>query len=339
LGVRDQESQALFMRGTLMALDTEWGEAETLWRKALQVDRQRGALLAAADKQGAVAQAIAMAEYHRRKKLSPATLQEVHRLLEKAAAEAYRAAEGVQAAQVVGRILQSRAQLCLIAQRPLDAIAELGRARSEYERFEMFRGVALSDALTGMAFLEVAKTHGGTMFEEAYAAFERAVRFYGTAPAPQLRWKIKYFLALSGLMASRHAADPQRRDSFSQRAYGWLQGADEDFQFANAALREALQRKGGLVDEANETEGGSQGDALGQGQPSASGSAGEIIDAPVDFSPSLQPSDLAILREKIFSTLSMPPVKVVLPSKTRVRSFTGRKIRSTRARRAARRYH
>lgn len=339
LELHDQESQALFMRGTLMALEGDWPEAEQLWRKAQQVDRRRGALLAAADKQAAVAQAIAMAEYHREKKLSPATLQRVHGLLEKAAAEARKAGEGHQHIQVVGRILHSKAQLCLMAQRPLDAIAELGRARSEYERLEMFRDVALTDALTGMAFLEVAKGHAGTMFEEAYGAFERAVRFYGTAPSPKLRWKIKYFLALSGLMASRHAADPQRRDAFAQRAYGWLQGAYDDLQSVDAGISGARRVRSAAPGGAGSGRSSSQGEPEVQLDPAASGFSGEIFDAQADFSPSLQPEDLAALRDKIQGSLVMPALQAVLPSTKRVRSVTGRKIRSTRERRVARRYH
>jgi tetratricopeptide (TPR) repeat protein len=234
-GLDALESQSVFMVGSAHALLGRWGKAKIAWRRGISVDVRRRAPLAAADKQAALAQAMAMEEFSRDSAVSAAVMSQIERLLADAERNAASCGETGESVRARAKILQTHAQLCMIAQRPVDAVRYLGKAREQYALRRLDRDVALSDALLGLALLELAKAKGGRLYEESIAALQRSLEFFASTQHAHIRWKLKYYLAIAGLLNSRTRSEAGYRNQWMMTASAWLEGALEDVSTAKTA--------------------------------------------------------------------------------------------------------
>lgn len=234
-GLEALESQAGFMLGSAHALSGQWKKAQTVWRRGISLDLRREAHLAVADKRAALAQAIAMQEFSSSSTISDASMAKIQKLLadaERAAASCGDTVEGVRAR---AKVLQTHAQLCMIAHVPVDAVKYLSKARDLYATRGLNRDVALADALVGLAMLEVAKLNGGVLYEESTVALQRALEYFSTTQHAHIRWKLKYYLAIAAFMSSRTKSRFEQREHWVRAASMWLRGAKDDASTANAA--------------------------------------------------------------------------------------------------------
>ncbi len=233
-GMPALESQTGFMLGSAHALSGQWKKAQTVWRRGISLDIRREAPLAVADKRAALAQAIAMEEFSVSSTISADSMAKIQRLLADAERAAAACGDTVEAVRARAKVLQTHAQLCMIAQTPVDACKYLSRARDLYAVRGLNRDVALADALLGLAMLEVAKVKGGRLYEESIGALQRALEFFSTTQHAHIRWKLKYYLAVAAFMSSRTKSQPGQRNQWVRAASTWLHGAKEDASVANA---------------------------------------------------------------------------------------------------------
>jgi tetratricopeptide (TPR) repeat protein len=229
------ESQAVFMLGSAHALSGQWAKAKTAWRRGVSVDIRRQAPLAAAERRAALAQAIAMEEFSATSTISAASMSKVQKLLEDADRAVAACGDTLEAIRARARVLQTHAQLCMIAQLPVGAVKHLSSARDLYAAHGLTRDVALADALLGLAMLEVAKLKGGRLYEESIVALQRSLDFFSGTQHAHIRWKLKYYLAIAALMSSRTKSESGQRNHWMQSASTWLKGAMDDVSTANAA--------------------------------------------------------------------------------------------------------
>lgn len=234
-GLEALESQAGFMLGSAHALSGQWKKAQTVWRRGVSLDLRRGAPLAVADKRAALAQAIAMEEFSSSSMISASSMSKIQKLLAAAEQTAAGCGDTVEAVRARAKVLQTHAQLCMIAHSPVDAVKYLSKARDLYAVRGLNRDVALADALVGLAMLEVAKLNGGKLYEESIIALQRALEFFSTTQHAHIRWKLKYYLAIAAFMSSRTKSQIEQRNHWIQEASAWLRGAKEDASAARAS--------------------------------------------------------------------------------------------------------
>lgn len=235
IGLDALQSQAVFLLGSAHALKGDWSKAKASWRRGVSIDVRRRAPLAAADKRAALAQAIAMEDFSKTSTISADSMVKIKKLLavaDRAAAASVNTIEGV---RTRAKVLQTHAQLCMIAKEQVDAIKHLSRARELYEQRGLAREVALADALIGLAVLEVAKLKGGSLFEEAAAALLRALEFFEHTQHALIRWKLKYYLAIAAFMSSGTKRRAEQRDYWVRTASAWLKRAIDDASQVKAA--------------------------------------------------------------------------------------------------------
>lgn len=126
------------------------------------------------------------------------------------------------------RAEQLRAELLALSGDSLGCVKRLGEARRLYASGEQFRNVALVDACSGVALLEVAKKQGAGLWEEVFSAFQRALDYFEKENDITISWKIKYYLALSASLRSKGENDLPKQVMWAEVAHTWLEGAVRD---------------------------------------------------------------------------------------------------------------
>ena len=227
-GLLKQAGQAAFSEGACSAGLGDWGAAYKAWKRAMSYDVQAGDEISAAERKGAMAQAIAMEEFSKCKMISPEGMVRVRELLDSASQALAATVSNPEHIRAEAKILQTYAQLSIIGQVPVEGLKHLQRARNLYLALEMSREGALMDALSGLALLEVAKRGSPQMYEEAGHSLQRALSFFSSVEHTPIRWKIKYYLALASYFHSQ--TKPREEDKLQWRstAAEWLRDALSD---------------------------------------------------------------------------------------------------------------
>jgi tetratricopeptide (TPR) repeat protein len=227
-GLSHFESQAAFVEGACLAGTNDWLAARKAWERALKIDEMRGALFASCDRKAAVAQAIAMHEFSTTGKVSEHAISKVEALLGDSESELSGFPPTAEVIKSRGKLLQTHAQLCVMAQRPLDALRYLSRARDLYVTLGSSRDTALIDALSGLALLETAKTRSPHLFDEAAQALQRALDYFNDVQHLQIRWKLKYYLSIAAYLSSQVKSAEHEKEQWRGVAASWLQEAMKD---------------------------------------------------------------------------------------------------------------
>jgi tetratricopeptide (TPR) repeat protein len=227
-GLLKQAGQAAFSEGACSAGLGDWTAAYDGWKRAMSYDVQAGDEISAAERKGAMAQAIAMDEFSKSKTISPEGMKNVRELLDSASRALATTVSNPEHIKAEAKILQTYAQLSIIGQVPVEGLKHLQRARNLYLALEMSREAALMDALSGLALLEVAKRGSPQMYEEAGHSLQRALNYFSLVEHTPIRWKIKYYLALSAYFHSQ--TKPRDEDKMQWRATAaeWLRDALAD---------------------------------------------------------------------------------------------------------------
>lgn len=227
-GLLKQAGQAAFSEGACSAGLGDWVAAYDAWKRAMSYDVQAGDEISAAERKGAMAQAIAMDEFSKSKTISPEGMKNVRELLDSASRALATTVSNPEHIKAEAKILQTYAQLSIIGQVPIEGLKHLQRARNLYVALEMSREAALMDALSGLALLEVAKRGSPQMYEEAGHSLQRALNYFSLIEHTPIRWKIKYYLALSAYFHSQ--TKPRDEDKIQWRATAaeWLRDALAD---------------------------------------------------------------------------------------------------------------
>ncbi len=229
-GIPAAEAQALFFLGTCFASSGQWAQAKKAWSAAVAIEDRRRAFVSVSDKRAALAQAIAMAEYGERGYLSDKVSKQVHDMLQEAE-DTLALFDGAPAAlRTRAKVLSIRAQMCVIAKDSVAAVSHLHKARGLYERLDAQRDIALTDALAGLALLEVGKARGGDIFEEAHSMLEHALKFFDSPQHNPIRWKLKYYLSISAYLSSQARGAGNAGMSWREASASWLRGAMEDVE-------------------------------------------------------------------------------------------------------------
>jgi hypothetical protein len=182
----------------------------------------------------AVAQAVAMTEYLAEGTISRTSADKVDRLLKSAETKLSECVPSPELPRVRGKVLQTRAQLSVIAQQPVEALKALGRAREVYLELGADREVALVDALSGLAFLEASKSRGTLMLDEASSSLQRALEYFSGPEAVAIRWKLKYYLSVAAYLNSQLKNAESERGYLRTLATNWLSEAVADSELMSS---------------------------------------------------------------------------------------------------------
>lgn len=229
-GLSASEAHALSILGTCFAASGKWSQAKKVWSRAVALEDERRAFISASDKRAALAQAIAMVEYTERGYIAEKVGVQVHELLQEAE-ECLSLFEAVSAAlRAKAKVLSIRAQLCVIAKDSVAAVSHLHKARGIYEELQSPRDVALTDALTGLALMEVGKSKGGELYEEAHVMLQQAHHFFDAPQHNAIRWKLKYYLSISAYLSSQTRGHGDAGSSWRETSATWLRRAMDDVE-------------------------------------------------------------------------------------------------------------
>jgi len=224
-GAHAMTAQAAFMLGASHADSGDWKLARGAWKRALVCDELRRAYISSCDRRAALAQAIAMVDFTEHGELRDVTLVEVERLLDQSEKVLVPFGQSTQALQALGKTLHIHAQLCILAQQPLNAVKHLNRAREAFGTLGLEKEVALTDGLTGLALLEASKQNGAQLLDEAMSALQRSLDHFVRAAQPRITWKLRYYLAVALLLRSQQCGEPLHRENYRQMAAGFLEEA------------------------------------------------------------------------------------------------------------------
>jgi hypothetical protein len=181
-----------------------------------------------------------MEDYSKTSSISAESMVKIKELLAIADCAAATTAHAIEGVRTRAKVLQTHAQLCMIAREPVDAVKHLSSARELYDQRGLARDVALADALIGLAVLEVAKLKGGSLYEEAAAALQRALDFFENTQHAHIRWKLKYYLAIAAFMSSGTKRRSEQREHWVRTASAWLSGAMSDVSQVKATGAEGV---------------------------------------------------------------------------------------------------
>jgi tetratricopeptide (TPR) repeat protein len=126
------------------------------------------------------------------------------------------------------RAEQLRAELLALSGDSVGCVKRLGEARRLYASGEQFRNVALVDACSGVALLEVAKKQGAGLWDEVFSSMQRALDYFEKENDITISWKIKYYLALSASLRSKGESEMPKQVMWAEVAHTWLEGAVRD---------------------------------------------------------------------------------------------------------------
>jgi hypothetical protein len=126
------------------------------------------------------------------------------------------------------RAEQVQAEILSLSGDSLGCVKRLGEARRLYANCDQLRNVALIDACSGVALLNVAKVQGRALWEEVFSLFQRALDLFEREGDIAVSWKIKYYLALAAALRSKGERDLQKQMMWAEVAHTWLEGAVRD---------------------------------------------------------------------------------------------------------------
>lgn len=227
------ELEALTRVAGCFAAAGNWNKAAATYIEAAECAKLRRDFAARCDLQIAALQAelvlfnadlvgkSTQAVLLRRREICDALLGDVH-------ASMRQVSDPFQAAVVRARVEQVHGEILCASGDTLGCIRSLGEARKFFMEVGFVRNVALVDACSGVALLEVAKSQGAAVWEEAFASLQRGLDLFERHNDVAISWKIKYYLAFGASMRSKRESDPPKQAMWAEMARSWLDGAVRD---------------------------------------------------------------------------------------------------------------
>jgi tetratricopeptide (TPR) repeat protein len=229
-GIAAFQAQALAIVGTCEAHKGYWKRAESAWRRGLEIEIQRHAFVAAAERAAFVVQAKVMHDFATHGGVRSATRVACEALLQQAQ-ESLRAFGSIaHAVSVQARLHSVHAQLCIMSKEHLAALRAFSVARGLYDSLGMGFEVSLTDAFIGLSMIEVGKATNPELLEEAVLTLQRAFQFFSSPSYPALRWKLLYYMAVAGLFISNNTTNPVERLKWRDLSVAWLRSAERDLE-------------------------------------------------------------------------------------------------------------
>ena len=225
LGMVNSQSQAASSAGSCHARLGAWERACTAWSRAIQLDERRNAFCQASERRALLVQALVMKDMTKHGSISSTTTRKCEATLARAHQSLAPFGDSPEAHRVGARLHVIEAQLNVMLKRNVSALKHTARARECFDRLGLEHDVALVDALTGLAMIEVGKGGMSEMFEEAALTLQRALQFFASGDVAVVRWKILYYLSLSALLNSQHKTSPVDQRKWRDLACVWLRDA------------------------------------------------------------------------------------------------------------------
>lgn len=242
LDMVSSQSQAASTVGSCHARLGEWARACTAWSRAIQLDGRRNAFCQASERRALLVQALVMRDMTQHGSISPSTIRKCEATLVRAREALQPFGSSHEALRIEARLHVIEAQLNVMLKRNVTALKHSAQARECFDRLGLEYDVALVDALTGLAMIEVGKGGMSEMFEEATLTLQRALQFFASGDVTIVRWKILYYLSLSALLTSQHKPSPADQRKWRDLASLWLRDAMREvdsLQGSQVALNDA----------------------------------------------------------------------------------------------------
>ena len=224
-GIAHAESQALQAVGSCHARLGNWGDALVAWERAARIDDARCAFMPACERNASVVQALVMRDITSSGQVESATSLRCQEILDDSCQMLGRFGQSVDARRIEARLRTVNAQLCVMTKNSVAALRHTSIARELFETLAMEYDVGLVDALAGLAMIEVGKSGGVEMVEEAVLTLQRPLQFFAGAENRHIRWKLLYYLAVAAVTISQRKTLPVEKLKWKELATGWLKDA------------------------------------------------------------------------------------------------------------------
>lgn len=221
-GIAHGESQALQAVGSCYARLGNWGDALVAWERAARIDEVRCAFIPACERNASVVQALVMRDVTSSGEVDSSTALRCQGILDESCQMLRRFGQSVDARRIEARLRTVNAQLCVMTKNSVSALRHTSIARDLFETLAMDYDVGLVDALTGLAMIEVGKSGGVEMVEEAVLTLQRPLQFFAGSEYRHIRWKILYYLAVAAVVISQRKTPPVDKLKWKDLATGWL---------------------------------------------------------------------------------------------------------------------
>ena len=189
-------SQSLFLKSLIQQELRNWKEARQALLKAANLDKKNSNWQGQVQKLQAIAQIVAMEDYEKTKSLSVASQKTASSYINRCKALIMGNCGSTDL--ILGNLYQQEAQLFITMKSFVPALKLLSKARACYEQGSLRFETATTDTLLGLLYHEIAGTNGTHQFyKEAYAAFDRAKKYFDTLGLHANRWKVRTYEATS----------------------------------------------------------------------------------------------------------------------------------------------
>ncbi len=224
-GVDHSESHALHTIGSCHARRGAWGDALVAWERAVHIDISRSAFIPACERRASVVQALVMRDVTADGEVALSTATRCQEILDSSYRILRRFGQSADAKRIEARLRTVNAQLCIMTKNSVTALRHTSIARELYETLAMEYDAGLADALTGLAMIEVGKSGGVEIVEEAVLTLQRPLQFFVGSEYRHIRWKVLYYLAVAGVVISQRKSPPIEKLKWKDLATGWLKEA------------------------------------------------------------------------------------------------------------------
>lgn len=227
-GVSHSESQALHVVGSCHARQGAWSEALSAWERAVQIDISRSAFMPACERNASVVQALVMRDVAVVGEVASSTAARCQEILDGSYQILRRFGQAADARRIEARLRTVNAQLCVMTKNSVSALRHTSIARELFDTLAMEYDAGLVDALAGLAMIEVGKSGGVEIVEEAVLTLQRPLQFFVGPEYRHIRWKVLYYLAVAGVVISQRKAQAIEKLKWKDLATGWLKEASRE---------------------------------------------------------------------------------------------------------------
>jgi len=227
-GFVTSQSQAAYTIGSCRARMGDWAGAYAAWSRSVRLDDEQSAFIQASERRALLVQGLVMSDTMTRGAIRATTISKCEAILARAYDGLTPFGDSADAKRVRGKLSVVHAQMCVMAKDNVRALRYAAVARESFGALGFDYDVALVDALSGLAMIEVGKGGAHEMFEEAVMTLQRALQFFSGSETRRVRWKILYYLAVAALLAGQHRSRPLEKMKWRDLAAGWLRAASDE---------------------------------------------------------------------------------------------------------------
>lgn len=235
-GLQGLQSQAAQIVGTCEGRLGRWDKAYDSWERAIELDDNRHAFLAASEKRGLLVQSIVMRDMTTLGHVKDTSATQSDKVLQQAYESLHIFGESIEARRILSRLKMVHGQLFVMRKQHVVALKHLSISRENFASLGLESDVALADALMGFCMIELGKTGIPEMLEEATMTLQRPLQHFSGPEYAQIRWKILYYLAAASYMVSQQKGAGIERLKWRDLATSWLQSAITESLSADAAV-------------------------------------------------------------------------------------------------------